>query len=212
MDIEVKSVRGREQFKKYRWAILLLISFYKLFPRKRRIKLLEKHRYMKGRFGVGVRYALLKSVAIRCGENVGISEGVFIINPQHLSIGDNVSIHPMCYLECGHNPENGLIIGSDVSIAHGTTIMDTAHSYDDLNIYIKDQPLLTIQTEICSNVWIGAKSTILAGNVVSQGCIIGAGAVVTKSTEKNGVYVGVPAQLIKKRGNNDVTFIVKGNT
>lgn len=199
MNKEKVHIRGREQFKKFRKVFSLLVSFYRLFPLKTRIKLLEKHRYMRGKIGIGVRYALLKSIAIECGDNVGIGQGVFFINPQYLSVGSNVSIHPMCYIDCGFNAENGLKIGNDVSIAHGSTVMDTAHSFQDLLINIKDQPVVTIKTEICDNVWLGAKSTIIAGNVVSSGCIIGAGAVVTKSTEKNGIYAGVPAKLIKHR-------------
>lgn len=196
---DTKQIRGREQFRKYKKVFSLLVSFYSLFSTKTRIKLLEKHRYMRGKLGMGVRYALLKSIAVSCGDNVGIGEGVFFINPQHLSVGNNVSIHPMCYIDCGFNSENGLIIGNDVSIAHSSTIMNSTHSYQDLNTNIKDQPMITIRTEIYNNVWIGAKSTIIAGNIINSGCIIGAGAVVTKSTESNYIYAGVPARKIKHR-------------
>lgn len=46
-------------------------------------------------------------------------------------------------------------------------------------------------------VWIGANATILPGVTIAEGCIIGAGALVNKSTEPNGLYVGVPAKRIK---------------
>lgn len=199
MRTETSVKRGRDQFHKFRRVFAFLTSFYRLFPLKKRVRFLEKHRYMRGKLGLGVRYAILKSVAVECGDNVGIFEGVHFIDPQHLRIGSNVSIHPMCYIDCGKNAENGLIIGSDVSIAHGTTIMDTTHSYTDRTVNIKDQPLLTLRTEICDNVWIGAKATVLAGNTVREGCVIGAGTIVTKSTEPDCVYVGTPARLLKRR-------------
>ena len=44
-----------------------------------------------------------------------------------------------------------------------------------------------------------AKVTITAGITVASGCVIGANAVVTKDTEINGVYVGIPAKKIKTR-------------
>lgn len=45
--------------------------------------------------------------------------------------------------------------------------------------------------------WIGARTIILPGTIVRSGCVIGAGSVVTKSTEPNGVYVGSPAIRIR---------------
>lgn len=39
----------------------------------------------------------------------------------------------------------------------------------------------------------------MSGVNIADGCIIGAGAVVTKDTEAYCVYGGVPAKLIKRR-------------
>ena len=33
---------------------------------------------------------------------------------------------------------------------------------------------------------------------LAKGCIIGAGTLVTEDTEENGIYVGIPARLIRK--------------
>lgn len=41
----------------------------------------------------------------------------------------------------------------------------------------------------------------MPGVTVKKGCIIGAGAVVTKDTDEFGVYAGVPARLIRKLEN-----------
>ena len=41
--------------------------------------------------------------------------------------------------------------------------------------------------------WIGARAIILPGVTVARGCVIAAGAVVTRSTEPDGLYAGVPA-------------------
>ena len=38
---------------------------------------------------------------------------------------------------------------------------------------------------------------ILGGVTIAPGCVIGAGAVVTRSTERDGVYVGVPARRVR---------------
>jgi acetyltransferase-like isoleucine patch superfamily enzyme len=48
-------------------------------------------------------------------------------------------------------------------------------------------------------VVLGVHATVIGATTIESGCIIGAGAVVTKSTKPNGVYAGVPAKRIKER-------------
>ena len=48
-----------------------------------------------------------------------------------------------------------------------------------------------------SGCWIGADVTLLPGIRIADGCVIGAGAVVTKNTEPDGLYAGNPAHRIK---------------
>ena len=59
----------------------------------------EKKRYSKGIYGIAIRYTLIKSIALKCGDNVLINQGCFILNPDKLSIENNVSIQPMCYID-----------------------------------------------------------------------------------------------------------------
>jgi maltose O-acetyltransferase len=46
-------------------------------------------------------------------------------------------------------------------------------------------------------VWMGARVTVLPGVTVGDGCVIAAGAVVTKDCEPGGVYAGLPARRIR---------------
>ena len=46
-------------------------------------------------------------------------------------------------------------------------------------------------------VWIGAEVIILPGITIGSGCVIGAGSVVAKDTEKDSLYVGIPARKVK---------------
>ena len=86
-----------------------------------------------------------------------------------------------------------------MSIAHGVTIMATTHTFDDPDVPIKDQDVIDEPVRIEENVWIGAKASVLSGVTIRRGCVVGAGAVVTKSTDSDGVYVGVLAKLLKSR-------------
>jgi acetyltransferase-like isoleucine patch superfamily enzyme len=188
-------VRGRDKFRKIKPLINMLVKLYSIFPRKLRTKLFEHYRNTKGNKGLVIRYALLKTIAIQVGDNVAIYPDVYIFHTEGLSIGNNVSIHPMCYIEA----KGGITIGDDVSIAHAVTILSVNHIYSDLNVPIKDQGIEYKQTEIKTNVWIGAKASVLAGVTVSSGAIIATGAVVTKDVAEKTIVGGVPAALIKAR-------------
>ena len=187
--------RGREKFQKAKPLILAAARFYRIFPLKIRIKLLEHYRGMKGAKGLALRYALLQSIAKHCGDNVSIYPGVYLLHPQGLSLGNNVSIHPMCYLDA----TGGITVGNDVSVAHGCSVLSTTHTYQDPDLPIKDQPLEAHETVLQDNVWLGAKVTVLCGTTVGSGSVVGANAVVTHDVPIHTIAAGVPAKVIKER-------------
>lgn len=188
-------VCGRNSFKKFKSVFKIMTAFYKLFPMCIRKKLFEHYRNKKGRLGLGVRYALLKSIAKNCGDNVSIHPHCYIFMAENLEIGDNVSIHPMCYIDAS----GGIEIGDNVSIAHAVTIMSSSHNYSSHDTPIKYQGCEYERTVISDNVWIGAKSTIMYGKHIGEGVVIGANSVVTRDIDKNKVVAGIPAQVIKER-------------
>jgi len=190
-----ENIRGRDKFNKYKKHIIFLSNFLSVIPLRIRNKLFEHFRMTKGLKGIAIRYALLKSIAIKCGDNISIHPGVYLLNPEKIIIGNNVSIHPMCYIDA----TGEIIIGNDVSIAHGASIMSTSHEFERKDIPIKDQGLNLSKTMINNNVWIGAKATILSGILIESGSIVAANAVVTKNVPENTVVGGIPAKIIKER-------------
>lgn len=188
--------RGRETFDKHKKILMLFSKFYRIFPMKIRKKLFEHIRYVKGNKGIAIRYIILKSIVKQCGDNVSIHEGCFINNVENLILGSNISIWPMTYIEA----KGGITIGDDVSVAHNVTLLSTNHLFDDVDIPIKDQGIIEQSLIIESNVWIGAKATILCGNIVKSGSVIAAGAVVTHDVTGNTIVGGVPAHTLKIRG------------
>jgi acetyltransferase-like isoleucine patch superfamily enzyme len=195
MKIESRE-RGRDKFNRYKTIINYMVSVSKTFPKSFRMRIFYFSRDIKGIAGLVIRYVLLKTIALRCGDNVSVHPGVYLLSPDKITIGNNVSIHPMCYIDAG-----GFIdIGDDVSLAHGVTLLSTSHQYSSTSIPIKNQTLLYRRTIIQNDVWIGAKSTVLYGRVIQEGAIVGANSLVNKDLLKNSVSLGVPAVTIKTRG------------
>lgn len=122
-------------------------------------------------------------------------------NAMILSMGGNISIGSNCTI----NPftiiygQGGCYIGNGVRIAAHCTIIPSNHQFIDSSVPIFRQGLINKGIVIEDDVWIGTGVRVLDGVHIAKGSVIGAGSVVTKSTEPYGVYVGVPAIKIKNR-------------
>lgn len=118
----------------------------------------------------------LKSIGISCGDNINI------FCPKNTHIDTN-------------NPYL-LEIGNNVNMTGPITILTHDYSTSVLNkidhkIYGKSR-----KTVIGNNVFLGWGCTVLAGTIIEDNVIIGAGAVVSGKVEKNSVYAGNPAKKI----------------
>lgn len=183
----------RQYFNRFYWIIHILVKIDSLIPRSLNKMFLCLFRGFGGRLGILIRYILIKNLAKSCGNNVIIKENVYLFHVENLVIGDNVSIHPMCYIEC----QGGLNIGNNVSIAHASTIMTTSHVYNNTSIPIKYNKGIQQYTTISDDVWIGCGVRILIGVHIGSRVILGAGAVVNRDVTRNSIYAGVPAKKIK---------------
>lgn len=137
-----------------------------------------------------------KGGRVLVGKHSAIDAGVILrANGNTILIGDNSSINPYCMIHGG----GGVKIGNGVRIASHTVIIAANHVFDDPTkfIYLQGESEKGIVIE--DDVWIGAGARILDGIVVAKGTVVGAGAVVTKSTEAYSVVAGVPARTIRMR-------------
>jgi acetyltransferase-like isoleucine patch superfamily enzyme len=146
-----------------------------------------------------------RSGSVSIGAHNTIRDGV-ILDAQKGSIvvGDNVSFNDYTIV-LGHG---GVHIGNDVRIAAQVLITSFEHNFDDPTQPIRLQGNTNKTVIIEDDVWIGAGAKILAGAHISHGCVIGANAVVKGETVPFGVYGGIPARLLKMRGNQKASSIV----
>lgn len=159
-----------------------------------------------GRFlklGDYVTLSALGTQGIQLGHNVGIGAFSRLIVAttfhnigHHITIGNNVGIGEYAYL----GGAGGLTIGNDCIVGQYFSCHPENHNCDNLLTPIRHQGVNRQGIVIGPDCWIGSKVTILDGVTIGAGCVIAAGAVVNRSFPPNSIIGGVPARLLKNRG------------
>jgi acetyltransferase-like isoleucine patch superfamily enzyme len=138
-------------------------------------------------------------------DNAGIviGDGVFLGRGTILSckngdieLGDHVNI--------GFHSE--IFSGSSVRVGpHGlfaayTYLVGGGHDFTDVEVPIVEQERVSRGITLGENVWLGAGVTVLDGVGLGSNVVVGAGAVVTQSLPDAAIAAGVPARVLRRRG------------
>ena len=128
----------------------------------------------------------------RLGKNVNIEQHAYF-TPQ-LTVGDNSGVGIDCELY------GEITIGANVMMGPEVVILTQGHAFSRTDIPMMEQGKLEPKpVTIGDDCWIGRRVMILPGVHIAEGCVIGAGAVVTKDIPPYSVAAGVPARVIKSR-------------
>lgn len=117
-----------------------------------------------------------KAGPLTIGRECDIGAHVILSSISSITLEDNVLIAGNCYIGGGR---------------YNLKELETPIMYQ--GIYSRGP--ITIGT----NTWIGASATILDGVRIGRGCVIGAGAVVTKDVPDYAIVVGNPAKVVGDR-------------
>jgi len=148
--------------------------------------------------GSYIRNFFLSFFFKRKGSDFVTRKGFLAYSPERIAIGDSVHFNNDCWINGG----GGLEIGNNVIFGPRVIVHSSNHNFDDMNKLIMHQGSSHKKVTIGNNIWVGASSIILPGVTISDGAIIGAGAVVTKDVPSNVVVGGVPAKILKYRTSN----------
>ncbi|MCX8495494.1 MAG: acyltransferase [Akkermansiaceae bacterium] len=118
-------------------------------------------------------------------------------NAARIAIGNHCHIGDHCYLWAGES-SGTITIGNFVSLGPGVFVTASNYQYNGVTNF-REQPRTERNICIGNDVWLGARAIVTAGVTIGDGCIIGAGAVVTKNIEAGCVAAGVPARVIGYR-------------
>lgn len=109
--------------------------------------------------------------------------------------GDNVQLGRGTWLISDVHFGNNILVAGQVSF-----VGRNDHTYSIPGVCMWDAPRGKDEVTIVEDdVWIGTGATIVAGVRLGRGCIVAAGAVVTKDIPPCEIWGGVPARKIKDR-------------
>lgn len=107
-------------------------------------------------------------------------------------VGNDVYIGAFCIIGLSQIGDD-VLIGSNVNVVSGKRV----HYFERSDVPIRLQGGELTKVRIGANAWLGNKAVVMAD--VGDGCVIGAGSVVTSGCEPESVYAGNPARFIRER-------------
>ncbi|ESR23047.1 transferase hexapeptide repeat containing protein [Lutibaculum baratangense AMV1] len=170
-------------------------------------RLMRQVIFMAGAASCGSGLQVASGVAFRHLETFRISDGVFIgggafIQGRHdgtCVIGRNVWIGPQAYFDA-----RDLVLGDHVGWGPGAKVLGSEHIATSIDVPVIESDLMIRPVRIEAWADVGTNAVILPGVTVGKGAVVGAGAVVTANVPPFAVVAGVPARVIRWRGEEEV--------
>lgn len=170
------------------------------------------------------RFYMIRNKLAKAKGFANISGGVKITSPECIYLGDKVGIGKDVFLGpvvsdngITYNPKiiigdgtwignhssiaaiDKVEIGKNVLFAGYVHITDHSHGYENIDIPMSRQPLITKGPIIIEDqCWLGFSCEILSGVHIGRHSIIAARAVVTKDVPPYSIVAGNPARIVKQ--------------
>ena len=145
---------------------------------------------------VGSRTWSISPAKIHIDPECQIEQGVEL-NPWdgEIRLGRNVFLGPYVIIY----GQGGVEIGDNTLIAMHSCILSSNHTVPPPGQNIRAAPDILLPTKIGKDCWLGAGVKVLGGVHIGDGCVVGAGSVVTKSLPEYSIAIGVPAKVVGNR-------------
>ena len=149
-------------------------------------------RSQRSRVAKCLRVFFGKRILKSCGNAVNIEKNAYFT--PDVSIGDRSSVGVDCEV---YGP---VTIGNDVMMGPECVIYTVGHRHDRIDITMIEQGFTQVEpVSIGDDTWLGRRVMIMPGVKIGKGCVIAAGAVVTKDIPEYSIAGGIPARVLKSR-------------
>jgi len=145
------------------------------------------------------RYDSKELARAAIGPGVYVSPTVSVRNGARVSIGAGSHIGQWSCLWAGDS-DGRIEIGDHALLAPDVFITASDYDFDAGPGPVMDLPKRERDVRIGSNCWLGAKVVVVAGVTIGDGAVVAAGSVVTRDIPENAVAAGVPARVVRMRG------------
>lgn len=131
------------------------------------------------------------------GEGVELAPNCSFTNGERITIGRGSNIGSRCHLWAGDHTGR-IVLGDHALLAPDVFITASDYRFDD-GSPVMDQAKNEADVIVGDDVWLGAKVMVVAGVTIGDGCIVAAGAVVTRDLPPFAIAGGVPARVLGER-------------
>lgn len=127
---------------------------------------------------------------------------IVIKPPFHCDYGFNIHFDGFAFVNynCTVLDTSPVHFGENIFIAPNVCIACAGHALhpDERLLFNTSKPI-----RIEKNVWLGTNTAVLPGVVIGEGCVIGAGSIVTKDIPPFSIAAGNPCRVLRKISDAD---------
>jgi len=138
----------------------------------------------------GFKVFLLRIFGAKIGKRCYVKPGVNVKYPWFLEIGNNAGLGENVWID---NLAK-VTLENNVTLSQGALLLTGNHNYKSRSF-----SLMVGEIILKDGSWIGAKAIVGPGVTVYENAILSMGSVTSKDLEKNGIYAGQPAVLVRER-------------
>ncbi|SRR6266545_5731743 len=115
-----------------------------------------------------------------------------------VEIQKNASIGARCKISSHSFICEGVTIEDEVFVGHGVMFTNDVYprAVNDAGSLQTEADWRVVETFVKSRASIGSNATIIAGIVIGESALVGAGAVVTRDVPDYAIVAGVPARIV----------------
>jgi len=134
---------------------------------------------------------------IQKGPGVRISPTASFRNGERISLGARARVGDRCTIWAG-DTSGRIVLGDDALLGPG--VMITASNYETVaGRPVTGQAKIERDVIVGANTWLGANVIVLPGVTIGDGCVVGAGSIVSRSLPPDSIAVGSPARVVGHR-------------
>jgi acetyltransferase-like isoleucine patch superfamily enzyme len=151
-------------------------------------------------------YQRALGVVFGAGAGIHLNCDIWFYGPGQLRrTGFRLGAHSRINRRCLIDARGPLHVGNNVSISPEVVILTAAHRVHDPEFRVE-----TREVVIEDNVWIGTRAIVLPGVTLGRGCVVAAGAIVTRDVPPLTIVAGVPARPVGQRAVEAVGYVLEG--